>query len=161
MIRSLFYLTASRPDIIFSVCLCARFQSNSKESHVLAVKRIFKYLIGTQNIGLLYLNWDNFELIGYFDANFIGCKVDRKSTSRTCQLLRNKLISWFSKKQNLIALSTAKFEYIVAGSCCTFLDFSRTKKFWNKVLSKSPLDVIMPVQLIYLRIRSCIQEQII
>lgn len=118
MIGSLLYLTASRPDIMFSVCLCARFQSNPKESHVLAVKRIFKYLIGTQDVGLWYPNGDNFELIGYSDADFAGCKVDRKSTSGTCQLLGNKLVSWFSKKQNSIALSTAEAEYIAASSCC-------------------------------------------
>jgi len=105
MIGSLLYLTASRPDIMFSVCLCARFQSNPKESHVLAVKRIFKYLIGTQDVGLWYPNGDNFELIGYSDADFAGCKVDCKSTSGTCQLLENKLISYFFRKQNSVALS--------------------------------------------------------
>ena len=78
MIGSLLYQMTSRPDdIMFSVCLCARFQSNPKESHVLAVKRIFRYLIGTQDVGLWYPNGDDFELIGYLDANFAGCKVDR------------------------------------------------------------------------------------
>lgn len=117
MIGSLLYLTASRPDIMFSVCLCARFQSNPKESHVMAVKRIFRYLIGTPNVGLWYPNGDDFELIGYSDADFAGCKVDRKSTSETCQLLGNKLISWFSKKQNSVALSIAEAEYVAASSC--------------------------------------------
>ena len=118
MIGSLLYLTASRPDIMFSVCLCARFQSNPKKSHLLTVKRIFKYLSGSQNVGLWYLSRDNIDLIGYSDTDFVGCKVDRKSTFETCQLLGTKLISCFFKKQNYVALSTAEIEYITVGSCC-------------------------------------------
>ena len=119
MIGSLLYLTASRPDIMFSVCLCARFQSCPRESHLSAVKRIFKYLAGTIEIGLWYPKFTSFDLIGYSDADFAGCKVDRKSTSGTCHFLGNSLISWHSKKQNSVALSTAEAEYVAAGSCCT------------------------------------------
>ena len=118
MIGSLLYLTASRPDIMFSVCLCARFQSCPKESHLSAVKRIFKYLAGTIEIGLWYPKFTTFDLVGYSDADFAGCKVDRKSTSGTCHFLGNSLISWHSKKQNSVALSTAEAEYVAAGSCC-------------------------------------------
>ena len=118
MIGSLLYLTASRPDIMFSVCLCARFQSCPKESHLSAVKRIFKYLAGTIEIGLWYPKFTTFDLVGYSDADFAGCKVDRKSTSGTCHFLGNSLISWHSKKQNSVALSTAEVEYVAAGSCC-------------------------------------------
>ena len=118
MIGSLLYLTASRPDIMFSVCLCARFQSCPRESHLSAVKRIFKYLAGTIEIGLWYPKFTSFDLIGYSDADFAGCKVDRKSTSGTCHFLGNSLISWHSKKQNSVALSTAEAEYVAAGSCC-------------------------------------------
>ena len=118
MIGSLLYLTASRPDILFSVCLCARFQSNPKESHLVAVKRIFRYLLDTPTLGLWYPKGSTFDLIGYSDADFAGCKVDRKSTSGTCQFLGNMLVSWFSKKQNSVALSTAEAEYIAAGNCC-------------------------------------------
>ena len=118
MIGSLLYLTASRPDILFSVCLCARFQSNPKESHLVAVKRIFRYLLDTPTLGLWYPKESTFDLIGYSDADFAGCKVDRKSTSGTCQFLENMLVSWFSKKQNSVALSTAEAEYIAAGSGC-------------------------------------------
>ena len=98
MIGSLLYLTASRPDIMFSVCMCASYQSNPKESHLSAVKRIFKYLVGTQNLGLLYPRDVAFELISYSDADFARCKLDRKSTSGTCHFLGNSLVSWFSKK---------------------------------------------------------------
>ncbi|KAG5532106.1 hypothetical protein RHGRI_026652 [Rhododendron griersonianum] len=118
MIGSLLYLTASRPDIMFSVCLCARFQSSPKESHYLAVKRIFRYLIGTPNLGLWYPKGTSIDLIGYSDADFAGCSIDRKSTSGTCQFLGHSLVSWFSKKQHSVALSTAEAEYFAVGSCC-------------------------------------------
>ncbi|KAG5561088.1 hypothetical protein RHGRI_004190 [Rhododendron griersonianum] len=118
MIGSLLYLTASRPDIMFSVCLCARFQSSPKESHYLAVKRIFKYLIGTPNLGLWYPKGTSIDLIGYSDADFAGCAIDRKSTSGTCQFLGDSLVSWFSKKQHYVALSIAEAEYVAVGSCC-------------------------------------------
>ena len=101
MIGSLLYLTASRPDILFSVCVCARFQSNPKESHMLAVKRIIRYLKGTINLGLWYSKQSSLDLIGYTDADYGGCKIDRKSTSGTCQFLGVNLISWHSRKQNL------------------------------------------------------------
>ncbi|RVW74256.1 Retrovirus-related Pol polyprotein from transposon RE1 [Vitis vinifera] len=115
MIGSLLYLTASRPDIMYSVCLCARFQSCPKESHLSAIKRILRYLKGTMNIGLWYPKGDNFELIGFSDADFAGCRVERKSTSGTCHFLGHSLVSWHSKKQNSVALSTAEAEYIAAG----------------------------------------------
>ena len=118
MIGSLLYLTASRPDIMFSVCMCARFQANPKESHLSAVKRILRYLKHTLSIGLWYPKGATFLLVGYSDSDYAGCKVDRKSTSGGCQLLGRSLVSWTSKKQNSVALSTAEAEYIAAGSCC-------------------------------------------
>ncbi|KAH9705479.1 hypothetical protein KPL70_011888 [Citrus sinensis] len=117
MIGSLLYFTASRPDIMFSVCLCARFQC-PKESHLLAVKRIFRYLSGTIDIGLWYPRGTHIDLTCYWDADFAGYKVDRKSTSGTCYILGHSLVSWFSKKQNSVALSTTDAKYIAAGSCC-------------------------------------------
>jgi len=118
MVGSLLYLTASRPDIMFSVCMCARFQANPKESHLSAVKRIMRYLIGTQNMGLWYPKGTDCTLVGYSDSDFAGCKMDRKSTSGTCHLLGNALVSWHSKKQASVALSTTEAEYVAAGSCC-------------------------------------------
>jgi hypothetical protein len=118
MIGSLLYLTASRPDIMFSVCACARFQASPRTSHLLAVKRIIKYVNGTFNLGLFYPKHTSFDLIGYCDADFAGCKVDRKSTSGTCHFLGNSLVSWASKKQNCVAISTTEAEYIAAGLCC-------------------------------------------
>ncbi|KAK2382297.1 putative mitochondrial protein [Trifolium repens] len=119
IIGSLLYLTASRPDIMFSVCMCARYQSCPKESHLKAVKRILKYLKGTSNFGLWYSKGNDCSLVGYSDSDFAGCKLDRKSTSGTCHLFCNCLVSWHSKKQVSVALSTAEAEYVAAGSCCS------------------------------------------
>ena len=77
MIGSLLYLTASRPDIMFSVCLCARYQADPKESHLRAVKRIFRYLKGTPNLGIWYPKESGFDLIGFTDVDYAGCKLDR------------------------------------------------------------------------------------
>jgi len=117
IIGSLLYLTASRPDISFAVGVCARFQASAKESHLNASKKILRYLKGTQSVGLWYPRGGSFELMGYSDADFAGCKIDRKSTSGTCQFLGGRLVSWFSKKQHSIATSTAETEYVAAGSC--------------------------------------------
>jgi len=118
LIGSLLYLTTSRPYIMFVVCLCARYQANPKESFLKAAKRILKYLKGTTNVGLWYPSHSPIHLIGYLDYDFAGCKLDQKSTSGTCHLLGSSLISWHSKKQACVALSTAEVEYIAAGSCC-------------------------------------------
>ncbi|WJX12733.1 hypothetical protein P8452_03195 [Trifolium repens] len=121
MIGSLLYLTASRPDILFSVCLCARFQSDPRESHFTAVKRIFRYLKATYNIGLLYQKSNDYKLIGFCDADYAGDRIERKSTSGNCQFIGENLISWASKRQTTIAMSTAEAEYISAAKCCTQL----------------------------------------
>jgi len=93
LIGFLLYLTASRPYIMFVVCLCARHQANLKESHFMAAKRILKYLKGTTNVGLWYPSYSPIRLIGYSDSDFVGCKLDRKSTNGTCHLLGSSLIS--------------------------------------------------------------------
>jgi hypothetical protein len=98
MIGSLLYLCAYRLNIMFFVCMCARFQANSKECHFRTVKRILRYLVHTHNFGLWYPKGSKFNLIGYLDTDYARCKVERKSTSRTCQFLGRSLISWASKK---------------------------------------------------------------
>jgi hypothetical protein len=118
MIGSLLHVTASRLDIMFSVCICARFQASPRESHLKATKRILRYLKHTTNVGLCYPKGAKFELVEYLNSDYVGCKVERKSTSDTCQLLRRSLVYWSSKKQNSVALSAAKAEYISDGSCC-------------------------------------------
>ncbi|KAK6162476.1 hypothetical protein DH2020_002317 [Rehmannia glutinosa] len=121
MIGSLLYLTASRLDILHVVCLCARFQSNPKESHMSSVKRIFRYLKGTIQYGLFYPKNEIFSLKGYRDSDYAGNIDDRKSTSGSCQFLGDYLVSWFSKKQNCVSLSTTEAEYISAAFYCTQL----------------------------------------
>ncbi|XP_070003122.1 secreted RxLR effector protein 161-like [Nicotiana sylvestris] len=118
---SLLYLTASRPVIVFSMGLCARFQSNPKESHLKAAKRILRYLKGTQDLVLYYPSGDNFNLIGYANTDYTGYLVDRKSTSGMAHFLRSCLISWDTRKQNSVALSPAEAEYVAATSCCAQL----------------------------------------
>ena len=103
---------------MYSVCLCARFQSCTKESHLSVVKRILRYMKETMDIGIWYPKGDNFELIGFSDADFTGCKVERKNTSDTCHFLGHSLVLWHSKKQNSIALSMAEAEYIATNLCC-------------------------------------------
>ena len=100
MIGSLLYLTASRPDIMYASCLCARFQVDPREPHLIAVKRIFKYLKGTADLGLWYPRETDFKLIGYSDADFAGCKIDRKSTSGSCQFLGGRLVSRLARNRN-------------------------------------------------------------
>ncbi|XP_018628104.1 secreted RxLR effector protein 161-like [Nicotiana tomentosiformis] len=121
IIGSLLYLTTSRLDIISSVGLCARFQSNPKESHLKAAKRILRYLKVTQNPVLYYLSGDNFDLIGYADADYTGYLVERKSTSGMAHFLGSCLISWRARKQNSVALLTAEAEYVAIASCCAQL----------------------------------------
>ncbi|KAJ9541453.1 hypothetical protein OSB04_027959 [Centaurea solstitialis] len=119
MVGSLMYLTASRPDIMFATCVCARYQAKPKESHLAAVKRIFRYLKGTPYYGIWYPKGLGFELQAYTDADYGGCNMDRKSTSGHLQFLGNKLVSWASKKQQCVSTSTAESEYVAAASCCS------------------------------------------
>ena len=140
MVGSLLYLTASRPDIMFATCLCARFQSCPKESHMIAIKRIFRYLKGTPSLGLWYPKDTGFNLVGYSDADYAGCRVDRKSTSGSCQFLGSRLVSWYSKKQQSVSTSTAEAEYIAAGSCCAQVLWIRNQlRDYGLVLERIPI----------------------
>eukprot|EP00253_Pinus_taeda_P023612 PITA_23612 len=121
MIGSLLYLTGTRPDIMHAVGIVGRFQANPKETHLQAVKRIFKYRQGTQNYGLWYPRDIDLTLHAYTDADWAGSVDDRKSTSGGAFFMGSRLVSWFSKKQSSIALSTAEAEYVAAASCCTQL----------------------------------------
>ncbi|GJV91579.1 putative ribonuclease H-like domain-containing protein [Tanacetum coccineum] len=118
MIGSLMYLTASRPDIMFAVCACARFQVTPKASHLNAVKRIFRYLKHQPKLGLWYPRDSPFELEAYSDSDYGGASLDRKSTTGGCQFLGRRLISWQCKKQTIMANSTTKAEYVAAANCC-------------------------------------------
>ncbi|GJS34003.1 putative ribonuclease H-like domain-containing protein [Tanacetum coccineum] len=117
MIGSLMYLTSSRPDIMFAVCACARYQVNPNVSHLHAMKRIFRYLKGQPKLGLWYPKDSPFDLVAYTDSDYAGTSLDRKSTTESCQFLGCRLISWQCKKQTVVANSTTEAEYVAAASC--------------------------------------------
>ncbi|GJV61436.1 hypothetical protein Tco_1467536 [Tanacetum coccineum] len=87
-------------------------------SHLLAVKRIFRYLKGKPSLGLWYSKDSPLELVAYTDSDYAGATQDRKSTTGGCQFLGNRLISWQCKKQTVVATSTTEAEYVAAASCC-------------------------------------------
>ncbi|WVZ97234.1 hypothetical protein U9M48_042784 [Paspalum notatum var. saurae] len=118
MIGSLLYLIATRPDIQFAVCLCARYQASPRTSHLQAVKRIFRYLKFTPEFDLWYSSGSSLSLRGFSDAEHASCRIDRKSSSRTFQLLGTSLVS---RKQASVPLSTTEAEYVAAASCCSQL----------------------------------------
>ncbi|GKE52330.1 uncharacterized mitochondrial protein-like protein [Tanacetum coccineum] len=118
MIGSLMYLTSSRLDIMFDVCVCPRFQVNPKVSHLHAVKRIFRYLKGQPKLGLWYPKDSPFDLVAYTDSDYAGASLDIKSTTGGCQFLGCRLISWQCKKQTVVVNSTTYAEYVAALSCC-------------------------------------------
>ncbi|KAJ9542292.1 LOW QUALITY PROTEIN: hypothetical protein OSB04_028798 [Centaurea solstitialis] len=119
IIGSLLYLTASRPDIMFATCLCARFQANLKESHMMAVKRILRYLKGTPNRGLWYPKESGFELVTFSDADH--------GVLQAISWVSDKLVSWGSKKQHCVSTSTAEAKYVAAASCCSQVLWMRTQ----------------------------------
>nr|GEU91079.1 hypothetical protein [Tanacetum cinerariifolium] len=118
MIGSLMYLTSFIPDIMFPVCACVRFQVTPKASHLLAVKRIFRYLKGKPHLGLWYPKDLPFDLVTYSDNDYIGASLDKKSTTEGCQFLGCRLISWQCKKQAVVATSSIEAKYVAAASCC-------------------------------------------
>ncbi|GJY51372.1 putative ribonuclease H-like domain-containing protein [Tanacetum coccineum] len=118
MIRSLMYLTASRPNIMFAVCACVRFQVTPKVSHLHVVKRIFRYLKGQPKLGIWYPRDSPFDLEAFSDSDYAGASLDRKSTTRGCQFLSKRLISWQCKKQTIVANSTTEAEYVATANRC-------------------------------------------
>ncbi|WVZ97661.1 hypothetical protein U9M48_043175 [Paspalum notatum var. saurae] len=113
MIGSLLYLTATRPDIQFAVCVCAHYQTSPRTSHRQEVKCIIRYLKFTPELGLCYSSGSSLSLRGFLDADHAGCRIDRKSTFGTCQFLGTSLVSWSSRKQASVALSTTEAEYLL------------------------------------------------
>ena len=122
MIGSLLY---SRHDVKKDVGMVVRFQAAPKESHVQAIKIIFRYLKGTIDLGLWYAIKNTFSLKSYLDGDWAGCVDDRKSTSGGSFFLGESLVSWISKKQASISLSTTKAEYITSAECCTQIEWMK------------------------------------
>ncbi|KAI0491315.1 hypothetical protein KFK09_025575 [Dendrobium nobile] len=118
LIRSLRYLTSTRPDILYAVRIISRFMENPTETHLKAAKSILRYIKGTQNHGLLYFHSNEFQLSGSSDSDWAGDQdVDRKSTSRFLFYMGDTTFSWSSQKQPVVALSTCEAEYVAASSC--------------------------------------------
>ncbi|GJV41323.1 hypothetical protein Tco_1419763 [Tanacetum coccineum] len=129
MVGSLMYLTTSRLDLVFAVCMCARYQASPTKKHLEALKRVFWYLRGTINWGLWYPKDTAMALTAYADADHVGCQDTRRSTSGSAQFLEDKLVSWSSKKQKSTAISTTEAEYIsiAIALCCNNVQHSRSK----------------------------------
>ncbi|GKD68275.1 retrovirus-related pol polyprotein from transposon TNT 1-94 [Tanacetum coccineum] len=127
MIGTLLYLTANRPDLQFSICMCARYQARPTEKHLNAVKRIFRYLKGNVHQGLWYPKDSSIVLTAFADADHAGCQDTRRSTSSSMQLLGDRLVSWSSKRQKSTAISSTEAEYIALSGCCAQILWMRSQ----------------------------------
>ncbi|GKC10268.1 retrovirus-related pol polyprotein from transposon TNT 1-94 [Tanacetum coccineum] len=127
MIGTLLYLTASRPDLQFAICMCARYQARPTKKHLLAVKRIFRYLKEIVNRGLWYPKDSSIALTAFADADHAGFQDTRRSTSGSMQLLGHRLVSWSSKRQKSVAISNTKAEYIAMLGCCAQILWMRSQ----------------------------------
>ncbi|WCJ21124.1 Retrovirus-related Pol polyprotein from transposon RE1 [Euphorbia peplus] len=152
MIGSLLYLTASRPDIHFVVCFCARYQANPKEIHDVAVKRILRYLKGTPEASLWYPCSTNFTPVGYTDSDYGRDKLKRVNTYGGCHFLGECLVSWHSKKQTSMALSTVEAEYVAAGSCVSQMLWINKLRTMESLLEQLQSTMITRVLLTFQRI---------
>ncbi|GJZ44135.1 hypothetical protein Tco_0591390 [Tanacetum coccineum] len=144
MVGSLMYLTASRPDFVFAVCMCARHRALPTKKHLKALKRVFWYLRGTINWGLWYPKDTAMALTAYADANHAGCQDTQRSTSGSAQFLGDKLVSWSSKKQKSTAISTTEAEYLChswenIGGCAQILCMRSQLIDYGFVFNKIPL----------------------
>ncbi|GJW85634.1 retrovirus-related pol polyprotein from transposon TNT 1-94 [Tanacetum coccineum] len=127
MISTLLYLIASRPDLQFAICICARYQARPTEKYLNVVKRIFQYLKRTVNWGLWYLKYSSIALTAFADADHAGCQDTRCSTSGSIQFLGDRLVSWSSKRQKSAAISSTEAEYIAMSGCCAQILWIRSQ----------------------------------
>nr|GFC31472.1 uncharacterized mitochondrial protein AtMg00810-like [Tanacetum cinerariifolium] len=118
IIGTLLYLRAIRPDLQFAICMCAQYQARPTKKHLHAVKRIFRYQCGTVNRGLWYPKDSSVASTSFADADYAGCQDTRRSTSDSLRFLRDRLISWSSKRQKSAAISSIEAKYIALSGCC-------------------------------------------
>ena len=142
MIGSLIYVTTSRPDVMQEVGPVARFQATPKKAHVLAVKRIFKYLKGTIEFGIWYPKGNEMTLVSYIDVDWVGNIDDIKSISGATLYLGECLVFWSSKKQPLVSLSTTEAKYIVETTCCTQVIWMKQTLEVIKVKYDEPIPIL-------------------
>ncbi|GKD39091.1 hypothetical protein Tco_1259298 [Tanacetum coccineum] len=128
------------PDIVFVVCMYARYQAKPTDKHLLSIKRIFRYLKGTIHMGLWYLKDSSFALKSFADTDYAGCQDTKRSTSGSAQFLSDRLVSWSLKKQKSTAISTTEAEYIALSGCCAQVLWMRSQlSDYGHVLNKIPL----------------------
>ncbi|GJU71903.1 hypothetical protein Tco_1263308 [Tanacetum coccineum] len=140
MIGTLMYLTSSRPDLVFVVCMCARNQEKPIEKYLHVVKRIFRYLRGTINMGLWYPKYSYITLTAFAYANHAGCQDTRKSTCGSMQLLGERPVSWSLKKQKSTTISSTEAEYIALSGCCAQILWMQSQLTdYGIVFNKIPL----------------------
>nr|GFD25147.1 uncharacterized mitochondrial protein AtMg00810-like [Tanacetum cinerariifolium] len=140
MICTLLYLTASRPDLQFAICMCARYQAWPTEKYVHAIKMIFGYLCGTVHRGLWYPKDSSVALTAFADVDHAGYQDTRRSTSGSVQFLEERLISWSSKKQKSAAISSMEAEYIALSGCCAQILWMRSQLLdYGLVFNKIPM----------------------
>nr|GEW03631.1 putative ribonuclease H-like domain-containing protein [Tanacetum cinerariifolium] len=143
MVGSLMYITTSRPDLVFVVCMCARYQASPTKKHLEVLKRVFRYLRGTINYGLWYPKDTTMALTAYADADHTGCQDTRRSTSGSAQFLGDKLVSWSSKKQKSTTISIIEFEYIAMFGCCARILWMRSQLTdYGFAFNKIPLEQV-------------------
>nr|GEW17077.1 retrovirus-related Pol polyprotein from transposon TNT 1-94 [Tanacetum cinerariifolium] len=141
MIGSLMYLTASRPDLVFAVCMCTRYQSKPTKKHLEAVKWVFQYLQGTINMGIWYPKDTAMALTAY--ADHAGCQDTRRSTFGSAQFLGDKLVSWLSKKQTSTSISSKEAEYIAMFGCCAQIPWMRSQlSYYGFAYNHVPLEQV-------------------
>lgn len=138
IVGSLMYLTATRPDIMFSVSLISRYMSKPTESHLQAAKRILRYLKGTTSYGIFYRKGGEKDLFGFTDSDYAGDEEDSKSTSGYVFLLSSGAVSWMSKKQPIVTLSTTEAEFVAAAaSACQAVWMRQTLRNLSHVQESS------------------------
>jgi hypothetical protein len=136
MVESLMYLTATRLDLMFVVSLISRYMEHPTESHMLATKRILRYVKGTTKFRMFYRKGGDIEFCGYTDSDYAGDQDDRKSISGYVFMMNSSAISWSSKKQPVVTLSTTEAEFIAAASsACQVVWLRRILKSLTHVLS--------------------------
>ena len=132
------YLTATRPDLMFVVSLLSRYMERPTDLHLQATKRVLRYLKGTMDYGIFYSKGGNTKLMGFTDSDYAGNLEDRKSTSGHLFLLSSGAVSWSSRKQPVVTLSTTEAEFVAASSCaCQAVWLRRLLEELNHVQEES------------------------
>ncbi|GJX33721.1 retrovirus-related pol polyprotein from transposon TNT 1-94 [Tanacetum coccineum] len=144
MIGSLIYLTSSRPDLVFAVCMCARYQAKPTEKHLHAVKQIFRYLKGTNDLGLWYSKDSYITLTAYADVDHVGYQDTKRNTFGSAQFLGDKLVSWSSKKQKSTCISSTEAEYIALSGCSDIFTKALPRERFNFLIDKLGMKSMSP-----------------